>query len=737
MISNDDNYNNNLNRNLKKIGSKLSDFEEVQNPKKNKNYTILGKGFFGYAEKMKSKKNNIYYAIKKLDKSRIEPKYFKRETEIMINLEHQNIVKFYGFFEDKEKIEKFKDIYHIKEPGYNEREDKVIYCLILEYMPNGSLQDYAEKYKSKYNYKNYIPIDEKTIIHIFKQILNALKYLHNEKSIMHRDIKPDNILFDQNWNIKLSDFGLSAIYKNENPDNKNKPKYLFSENTTVGRVDFIAPEVERKQKYDFESDIYSLGLTMLYLMSYENPIQFYNNPEARQIIKVINSNTINKQYNKYLRNLVLLLINEDQNLRKSAKDAYDDLINIENLINSQKKQNEISYEHNPSIKNYQSDEISYKTNQSHNKLLSAQFHFNNNNSIKSNNHKFLTNKNIPIYNLNTINDNFNKQSNKGLTINNEINQNENINLKNTSLIRVIQILTLTIKEKIKSQITTKINDCFFSKLMKIMNVAELKAQNKIDKDTFIKYIKDFKYNLSLKYDSYKNDEEISPKLIISDIFKIINDDFKINNIQWDNSIFSRLIEPAYLPKDYFPHIYQRISKFTKEYINPLVDYFYFISLDLIKCHNCKFILQGYPHIRYFIHLPSERKDTVSNLIKDFIYTSKKIDMKCKTCSNEGVTRNVFFSSPKYLIIQFNGKIKEGKILEAKIDLNNYIFSNIGPKIYILHSFIVKENNEYKAIIRNKNKKTWELYSGVDIIEPLKYDPNKYYIPNMAIYEGIN
>ena len=60
MISNDDNYNNNLNRNLKNIGSKLSDFEEVQNPKKNKNYTILGKGFFGYAEKMKSKKNNIF-----------------------------------------------------------------------------------------------------------------------------------------------------------------------------------------------------------------------------------------------------------------------------------------------------------------------------------------------------------------------------------------------------------------------------------------------------------------------------------------------------------------------------------------------------------------------------------------------------------------------------------------------------------------------------------------------------
>ena len=179
-----------------------------------------------------------------------------------------------------------------------------------------------------------------------------------------------------------------------------------------------------------------------------------------------------------------------------------------------------------------------------------------------------------------------------------------------------------------------------------MNFAELKAQNKIDKDKFIKYIKDFKYYLSLKYESYKNNEEISPKLIISDIFKIINDDFKVNNIKWENSLFNQLIEPVYLPKDYFPQIYRKISIFTKEFINPLVGYFYFISLDLIKCSNCKYILQGFPHIEYFITLPAKNKNNISNLIKDFIYTSKKIEIKCTNCSNIGVTRKFFFSSPK-------------------------------------------------------------------------------------------
>lgn len=748
-LNDDDNTNiNNLNFNLINIGSKLSDFEEVENQNNKKQYTILGKGHYGYAEKMKSKINNTYYAIKKLDKSQIIEKYFKRETEIMINLDHKNIVKFYGFFEDKEKIEKFRDIYSKKRNIDKEKEDKAIYCLILEYIPNGSLQDYAQKYKSKFNINNYIPINEKFIIQIFKQILNALKYLHNEKSIMHRDIKPDNILLDQNWNVKISDFGLSAIYKDDNPDNKNKPNYLFGENTTVGRMDYIAPEVEKRQKYDFESDIYSLGLTMLYLMSYENPIQFYRNIHTKKTIRVININSINKQYNKYLRNLVLLLINEDQNLRKSAKDAYDDLISIENQINSQQniptieqeKEKIMSGEHSPIVKKEQNDEISNKIIiPPLNKLPSAEFKFNNNINIMNNihnNNQFMSNKAIPIYDFNKFNDILEKQSNKDLIINNnQINQNEIKVYKNTSLIRVIQIFCFCLKDRINFEIKTKINNCFFFDLMNIMNIAEMKAQNKIDRDKFIKFIKDFKYKIALKYDSYKNDEEISPKLIISDIFKITDDDFKINNIKWQNSLFNGLIEPVYLPKDYFPHIYQKISIFTKDFINPLVEYFYFISLDLIKCSNCKYILQGFPHIRYFITLPAEKKDNISNLIKDFVYTSKKIEIKCNNCSNKGATRNVFFSSPKYLIIQFNGKIKEGKILEEKINLSKFILSNIGPKKYLLHSFIIKENNEYKAIIRNQDK--WEMYSGVDIIEPFNYEPYNYYIPNMAIYKGVN
>ena len=94
---------------LDNIGTSLSDFEEVKIG--DNEFYILGKGNFGYAEKMKSKKNSLFYAIKKLDKNKNNnSKNFIRETQISIKLNHPNLIKFYGYFEDKENIDKYKFI---------------------------------------------------------------------------------------------------------------------------------------------------------------------------------------------------------------------------------------------------------------------------------------------------------------------------------------------------------------------------------------------------------------------------------------------------------------------------------------------------------------------------------------------------------------------------------------------------------------------------------------------------
>ena len=326
-------------KNLKEIGTKLSDFEEI--PGKEKKYTLLGKGNFGYTEKMKSKKNNSIYAIKKLDinKKKFNLKSFHREIGIMSDLNHPNLVRLYGCFEDIEKIDKFKEIYSGKIKDIEkETQDKNIYCLVLEYVPNGTLEEYYKKNKEN-NKDNFVPIKQDFIIKIFKQILDALSYLFN-KSIMHRDIKPDNILLDENYNVKISDFGISAIFfDEENPENLNKSQELFSGCTRVGRKDFIPPEIMEGKSYDYRVDIYSLGLTMLCLMSKEYPIKLFKVKNPNEKSRDININNMDESYDKNLRKFVIKLMNDDITLRPFANKAYEELTYIEIIIKEPNNEN--------------------------------------------------------------------------------------------------------------------------------------------------------------------------------------------------------------------------------------------------------------------------------------------------------------------------------------------------------------------------------------------------------------
>ena len=319
-------------KNLKDIGIKLSDFEEIKT--ENEKYTILGKGNFGYVEKMKSKKNNQIYAIKKIDKN--SPKFefidFERETEIMLSLDHENIIKLYGYFEDKENLKKYKEINKDKKTKKELKElkkDINIYCLVLELAENGSLKKF---YKNKINNrdKDLVPIEEIDIINILKKLLTALKYLH-DKGIMHHDITPDNILFDKNNNIKITDFGISAIHKTYKAQNQNIKEDLISVGTIKGRIDYASPEIQKKKDFDYSCDIYSLGLTILYLMSYDNPIKVQPNSSGEKS-RYIEIDNIHKKYDSYLKNLILRMVKNEPNLRPTSSEAYDELEFIEKLM---------------------------------------------------------------------------------------------------------------------------------------------------------------------------------------------------------------------------------------------------------------------------------------------------------------------------------------------------------------------------------------------------------------------
>ena len=665
---------------INSIGSKLSDFEEVPNKRKNKHYTILGKGNFGYVEKMKSKRNNNFYAIKKLLENNICQINFLREIEIMINLNHENIVKLYGFFKDEENISKYNEIHDIV---FDEKKEvKIIYCLILEFIPNGSLNDKIEKNK-------FTPFDEDIIIRYFKQILSAVKYLH-ENSIIHRDIQPDNILFDKNDNIKITDFGLSALYKDNNLKNKNKPLFLFSRGTSVGRLDFISPELKKGGDYNFESDIYSVGLIMLCLMSNKYPIQMIHN-NGGDSFRIINKNAINKKYSQLLKNLLFSMIEEDPTMRKTAKDAYDDLINIE---------------------------------QSRNNIIPFKKSFSENIKDKSKN--------------NLQNDDISQDISNFLLKfpSDEISQNIS-NLTNNLYYLIIRIMEFLFYSN--RDIIFKTMDLDFLYLWKTMKLTGEKLENKIDANNYIGSIQDFQNNLSKINEIYKTDKRISTIDLLVEIFNIMNNDFKNNKINWENKIFNNFKESQIFPKAYFPNIYEEIDKFTQEYKNPFVDNYYFIYLYIVKCKKCKCISLALPKIRNYIILPGEKIDKISNLINNYVYNASldKI-IKCGTCSSIGKNKREFFSSPKFLIIYFEGLKKNGKLLEETIDLTKYIVTDIGPRQYKLFAFISREHyDDYQLIIRNENDNFWYKYSEVNKRENFNFFPNRYYYPSLAVYKGIN
>ena len=140
--------------------------------------------------------------------------------------------------------------------------------------------------------------------------------MHETKKIIHRDIKPDNLLLDFDGNIKISDFGISAINK------ENAEDLLKCHGTMIGPIQFMSPEMGLRQTYDFKSDIYMLALTFFMMMSYTLPEKKLDLGPI--IIPVKDQNAkMPESYSETLRNFVQKLLSKYEE-RPTTKRAYSE-----------------------------------------------------------------------------------------------------------------------------------------------------------------------------------------------------------------------------------------------------------------------------------------------------------------------------------------------------------------------------------------------------------------------------
>lgn len=207
---------------------------ELYNPYKYDLITQIGKGTYSdvfTAKCSDTNKSVVIKIIKKDDTNKTLANKVMRDIEIPKLLDHYNIVQVLDYFESKRHT-------YIVYPYY-----QTSYPLSQMKLKKLDLQD-----------KNFFSY----IIDISYQIANAIEYLHS-KSVVHRDIKPDNIIISGKKAI-LIDFNLSAIIDN--------PRYPIDKGI-VGSPIYISPQIWlSKDNIDYKvADIYSFGITLYYLFN--------------------------------------------------------------------------------------------------------------------------------------------------------------------------------------------------------------------------------------------------------------------------------------------------------------------------------------------------------------------------------------------------------------------------------------------------------------------------------------
>ena len=264
----------------------------------------LGSGSFGDVYRVS--RDGKKYAAKVLSETYIldefknEQNRITREIDVLKNVKGKNLIQYQ------------EDFYFENEFGIME------YVIVMEYFEGKTLRNFLKTATSLDN-----------LIHIFVDILNGVKDLHNtiieSEGIIHRDLKPDNIMVDENLNVKIIDYGLSKIIDFSS---------ITSTGTQIGSPLYMSPEQLKDSKHiDYRTDIYALGIILYEMLTKNIPYKAATLPEL--LLKILNDPIIPpKQYNSNISDGLESII-----FKATAKEPYARFQTVDEFIEAFDKKN--------------------------------------------------------------------------------------------------------------------------------------------------------------------------------------------------------------------------------------------------------------------------------------------------------------------------------------------------------------------------------------------------------------
>ena len=287
-----------------------------QPPEKIRDFIILkeiGQGSFGSVFLCQKENTKKKYAIKVINKdflSRTErTEEALIERLILSKCKHPSIVRLSLSFQSKHKL-----------------------YFVMEYCPNKDLDILLHKLGT---------FDNDLALQIIAELVNVIDYLHNEMEISHNDLKPSNVLLDENYHIKLSDFSTSKV--KDKVFDKKKGDFVFSEESIskdiIGTAEFVSPEMVNQNITDYRTnDIWSLGVIIYIIFNGVSPFKGKNDFATLDNVKECKFKYVKRDIPEdavdLINNILVEDINKRFNIKQIKNHKYFKDINWDTLLNN-------------------------------------------------------------------------------------------------------------------------------------------------------------------------------------------------------------------------------------------------------------------------------------------------------------------------------------------------------------------------------------------------------------------